>query len=122
MRCADQDAFDEGFYEAILERNPSHLSVIRRLVEVVARQGGHERALELNRRILSMQPEDSIAHYNMACSYSMLGDAERGLHALRLAIIKGYCDLAHLEADSDLDHLRTDLRYFDLIALLPQYA
>ncbi len=48
----NQAAFDEE----ILGRNPNDLSVIRRVVEVVACQGSSQRALQLNRRVLLMQP------------------------------------------------------------------
>jgi tetratricopeptide (TPR) repeat protein len=114
----DQDAFDKQFYEAVLRLNPSNLQVLRRLVEAVGRQADYERTLELNQRILNLDARDFIAHYNMACSYAMLGEAEAGLQSLKQAIHLGYTDQAHLEADSDLDLLRSDLRYYDLIALL----
>ena len=114
----DQDSFDEQFYDAVLRHNPVNLTVLRRLVEAVARQANYERTLELNCRILALDTEDFIAHYNMACAYTMLGDTESGLRSLRRAVQMGYSDRAHLEADADLDLLRSDLRYYDVIALL----
>ncbi len=117
--CEDslQDEFDEQFYDAVLRRNPDNLAVLRRLVEVVARRGAYEQALELNQRILALDAADSVAHYNQACSFSMLGNVESGLRALKRAVRTGYSDLAHLEADADLELLRSDLRYFDVLAL-----
>ena len=114
----DQDSFDEQFYEAVLQQNPTNLTVLRRLVEAVGRQANYDRTLELNLRILSLDSQDFIAHYNMACAFAMLGDTESGLQSLRQAVLMGYSDRAHLEADADLDLLRGDLRYYDVIALL----
>ena len=68
-------------------------------------------------RILALDAADSVAHYNQACSFSMLGNVESGLRALKRAVRTGYSDLAHLEADADLELLRSDLRYFDVLAL-----
>jgi len=111
-----QSEFDRRFYEAILERNPNNITVLRRLVETVARCGCYDRSLALGQRLVELQPLDFIAHYNLACSYSMLNQVKPGLKALECALRLGYSDLAHLEADSDLDALRSDPRFDRILA------
>ena len=111
-----QSEFDRRFYEAILERNPNNITVLRRLVEAVARCGCYDRSLALGQRLVELQPLDFIAHYNLACSHAMLNQVTAGLNALERALRLGYSDLAHLEADSDLDALRLDPRFDKILA------
>ena len=112
----DQYDFDRDFYEAILVRNPSNVLVLRRLIEVVARCGRYGRALRLGLQLVELQPQDAIAYYNLACSYARLGQVTAGLDALEQALRLGYSDMAHLDADSDLDALRGDPRFEDVLA------
>jgi tetratricopeptide (TPR) repeat protein len=102
----DQLDFDLGFYDAILRRNENNVDVLRRQVELLARRGDYDKAYALDRRLVGLLPRDSIAHYNLACSLSMLGRIGAALKALEQALQLGYQDVAHLEADSDLDLLR----------------
>ena len=44
----------------------------------------------------------SVVHYNLACSYSLLGSVNKALKSLGKAIDLGYNDISHLENDSDL--------------------
>ena len=51
-------------------------------------------------------PEDDLARYNLACSLARAGQADEAIDALSRAILLGYDDLAHMEADPDLESLR----------------
>ena len=57
---------------------------------------------------MRLRPEDALAHYNLACSLSLLRKAEPALRALRQAIHLGYRDFRFIREDSDLDHIRDD--------------
>jgi tetratricopeptide (TPR) repeat protein len=60
-------------------------------------------------------PENEV--YNIACSYALLGDADRAFDALSRAIAMGFEDLAVLRTDADLASLRGDPRFARLVPL-----
>lgn len=69
--------------------------------------------LEFLSRYDSLQPEDQKnftgylngAYYNLACTYSLLGDVRKGVRNFEKAIAAGYMDYAHIQEDSDLDNI-----------------
>jgi hypothetical protein len=56
-----------------------------------------------------------MVHYNIACSYSLLGMIDLAFSSLNKSINFGYKDLKHLETDSDLDRLRGEEQYKTII-------
>ena len=110
--------FEVKFFDAILSRNENHVDTLRQQVELLSRLGRHQRALELDRRLVRLAPEDVVARYNLACSLSMVGEVDAAVDALDAALRLGYSDWAHLESDADLDAVRQH-RGFD--ALLAKY-
>ena len=98
--------FDIDFFEKLLARNGDSIEVLRTLGELVSKKGDVQRALELDRRLVSLLPDDSMARYNLACSLALAGQPDEAIDALSRAILLGYDDLAHLEVDPDLDSLR----------------
>jgi beta-lactamase regulating signal transducer with metallopeptidase domain len=49
--------------------------------------------------------------YNAACSYALLGDADRAIPTLLEAIDAGWDDIDHIADDSDFDPIRSDPRF-----------
>jgi len=98
--------FDIDFFEKLLARNGDSVEVLRTLGELVAKKGDVHRALELDRRLVSLLPDDFLARYNLACSLALAGQCDEAIDSLSTAILLGYDDLAHLEIDPDLDSLR----------------
>ena len=93
----DQTSFDIEFLDRVLEQNANHVDALRHQVELLAGTGNYARALELDQRLVNLRPYDRVAQYNLACSYSMLGQIEPAIKALERAILLGYDDVAHLE-------------------------
>ncbi|MBS0207443.1 MAG: hypothetical protein JSS27_00680 [Planctomycetes bacterium] len=108
--------FDIAFYGAILERSPSYLDVLRCLGELLARKGLHQRALEIDRRLVILAPNDPVVHYNLTCSLSLNGQVDEALKHLGRALDLGYDNLEHLQADTDLDPLREHPGFAALLA------
>lgn len=98
--------FDIDFFERLLARKSDSIEVLRVLAELVSRKGLVERAVELDRAIVRLLPQDDLARYNLACSLARAGQADEAIDALSRAILLGYDDLAHMEADPDLESLR----------------
>ena len=110
-----QDDFDREFFDSILDRNNSNSDVLRRQAELLSRQGDHESALQLDRRLVQLHPNDPIVQYNVACSLAMTGQTQEAIEVLSRAIELGYRDFAHMEADADLDQLRDEPGFQELL-------
>jgi tetratricopeptide (TPR) repeat protein len=98
--------FDIDFFERLLARNGESVEVLRTLAELVSQKGLWQRSLELDRRLVTLIPDDFLARYNLACSLARAGRPAEAIDTLSKAILLGYDDLAHLEVDPDLDSLR----------------
>ena len=57
-------------------------------------------------RIIETNPYDPGHRYDEACLYARMGNVERALDALRLALSLGYKAKAHIENDDELDPIR----------------
>ncbi|MDI6759478.1 MAG: tetratricopeptide repeat protein [Candidatus Brocadiaceae bacterium] len=107
--------FTIWFLEGILENNPNHVDCLMYLGNVYTATGRYKEGLKVDQNLVRLRPEDPVAHYNLACSYSLLGDVDAAFKALEEAVALGYKDLVHLQRDSDLENLRKDHRYQGLI-------
>ena len=110
-----QDEFDLDFFGQVLKRSEENPDVMRRLAELFARRGDYPEALRLDRKLTERFPQDHVARYNLACSLAMTGQIGQAISALAKAIDLGYADFAHIEADSDLDVLRDEPSFNELL-------
>ncbi len=92
--------------EKLLTKNGESLEVLRILAELVSKKGVMSRAIELDRKIVELLPEDFLARYNLACSLARAGKSDEAIDSLSQSILLGYDDLAHMDVDPDLDSLR----------------
>lgn len=80
-----------------------------------ARDGGDYRlaalCFELAAKASAGHPMNPGEYYNLACAYAIWGKEKDALKSLRLAVEKGFDDLALLESDKDLDSLRATQQY-----------
>jgi tetratricopeptide (TPR) repeat protein len=98
--------FDIEFFQRILARKQDSVEVLRILAELVSKKGDVARAVDYDRRLVELQPDDFLARYNLACSLARAGRADEAIDSLSRAILLGYDDIAHMEADPDLESLR----------------
>ena len=89
---------------------------------VLTQLGRYQEGLAIDRRLVELQPEDSNARYNLACSLALVGECSQALAELEEAERRGYDDAEHLAADSDLDCLRGEPRFQALLARLQKRA
>ena len=71
-------------------------------------------AIELGHEMVEMVPERVVLQYNIACVYSLSGDAVTALFWLRKAANNGFCSLSHFDTDPDIDSVR-DLTGFSIV-------
>ena len=53
----------------------------------------------------------ALSAYNVACGYSLQGDATAAVEWLERALDAGFSSVEHLETDTDLVTLRSDRRF-----------
>ncbi len=116
------DEFEIWFLEGVLERYPAYVEGLMFLGNVYTANGMYEKGLKIDIKLAKLKPSDPLVHYNLACSYSLLGSANKALESLGKAIDLGYNDIRHLESDSDLDGLRGEAGYEMLINKLKRSA
>ena len=69
FRDQSQLDFDLEFFDGVLRRHPEYLDVLRCQGQLLSRKGLHERALEIDRRVVQLGPQDAVAHYNLAAAW-----------------------------------------------------
>jgi tetratricopeptide (TPR) repeat protein len=107
--------FEIAFFERAMRRDPRSEPILEALGHAYTQRGRLEEGLAVDLRLAELRPGDPIVHYNLACSYSLLGAKDDGIRSLGRAIELGYDDLEHLEGDRDLDAIRGDARFEDLV-------
>jgi tetratricopeptide (TPR) repeat protein len=117
VRRADQNQldFELEFFDRILERYPNYVDVLRVQGNNLTLKGRYLEGLQIDKRLVKLRPGDALAHYNLACSYALLKRTENALKTLRRAIELGYRDFRYLREDRDLDSIRHDPRFRQLL-------
>ena len=109
------DEFTIWFLEGVLEKYPAYVECLMYLGNAYTATWMYEKGLKVDLKLSRLRPEDPLVHYNLACSFSLLGKLNESLESLEKAVDLGYDDLMYLENDSDLDSLRDDEIYKVLI-------
>jgi len=108
--------FEIGFFEGVLEAYPDYLEVLELLAENYTQVGNYEKGLAADLQLAKVKPNDPTVLYNLACSYSLVGDIDQALWTLSGAIQAGYRDFNYLARDPDLDSARRDPRFQQFLA------
>lgn len=107
--------FEIEFFQGVLKRCPDFIDVLRVLGHALTLRNRLPEGLEIDKRLCKLRPYDALAHYNLACSHSLLHQIDAALDALTRAVELGYDDFRYMERDADLDNLRSDPRYRKLL-------
>lgn len=107
--------FMREFLEIEIGRHPDNVEALAELGQVYTSCGLWNEGLEVDLRLVRLVPGSPTAHYNLACSYALLGRSEPALDALEHAVELGYDDDAFLVRDEDLASLREEQRFRALI-------
>jgi tetratricopeptide (TPR) repeat protein len=116
-RVADPNQldFELDFFGGILERCPDYVDALRIMGNLLTLKGRFADGLHIDRRLVQLRPSDALAHYNLACSYALLKRPEQSLKTLRRAVELGYRDFRYMREDRDLDSIRHDPRFRQLL-------
>jgi tetratricopeptide (TPR) repeat protein len=107
--------FELDFFGGILERSPDYIDVLRVMGNNLTLKGRYGQGLQIDKRLVQLRPRDHLAHYNLACSYALLKRPDQALKSLRRAIELGYRDFRYMREDHDLDSIRHDPRFRQLL-------
>lgn len=115
MNEKDDLDFEISFYEALIKDKPDFVDALIPLANAYTKRGLYKKGLEVDKRLVGLRPDDEMVHYNLACSYSLLGNIDLALKTLEKAMELGYRDFNWMEKDKDLENLRNDKRYKELL-------
>ncbi len=107
--------FEIDFFSGILGRAPDYIDVLRVLGHLLTLKGRFGDGLQVDKRLVGLRPHDPLAHYNLACSYALLKKTDSALKNLRRAIELGYRDFRYMREDRDLESIRRDPRFRQLL-------
>lgn len=110
--------FEISFCEDLIKAKPDFVEVLVLLGEAYTKRGLYRKGLDVDKRLLGLKPNDPIVNYNLACSYSLIGDIDASIEALKDAVKKGYFDADFMKKDPDLANARKDKRFKKIINVL----
>jgi tetratricopeptide (TPR) repeat protein len=113
-----QNDFEIELFQGLLNRNPNYVDVLKVLGNNLAAKGDREASLEVDRRLVGLRPNDAAAHYNFACSLSVLGRLDEAMDNLERALALGYENLEYLTEDKDLIPLHREPRFLRMLERL----
>jgi Flp pilus assembly protein TadD len=111
-------AFEIAFYEAVLRRDSGYAEVLEILGGLYTKAGRVADGLRMDRRLVRLQPDNSTAHYNLACSLALCRRKSEALRALRRAVELGYRDFEWMSQDPDLEILQPQPQFRALLEQL----
>jgi tetratricopeptide (TPR) repeat protein len=111
-------AFEIDFFESVLRRDPKYAEVIGILGGLYTKAGRVADGLRMDRRMVKLQPDNSTAHYNLACSLALCRRKQAALDSLRRAVENGYRDFEWMNQDPDLEILKEEPEFVALLGQL----
>jgi tetratricopeptide (TPR) repeat protein len=99
--------FEIEFFERVLARDADHVEALYCLGHLYTESCRYGKGLAVDERLARLCPNDPLAHYNLACSYSLTEKVDKSLEVLARAIRLGYRDYKHMSVDPDLANVRS---------------
>lgn len=95
-----------SFLEGILRRDPCYVDALQLLGDHYTQRGRYDNGLKVDQQLSELEPSNPLVFYNLACSYSLVGQVDLAAVALEKALSLGYSDFKWLARDPDLRSLR----------------
>ncbi len=105
-------------YKRYLLQHPDDARCHMYLATDLAQIGQKEDALKEANKALELNPDDPLMLYNACCFYAQLGEKENALKSISSAIAVGYANYEWLEKDTDLDNIRNEPRFIEMVEKL----
>ena len=120
-RLGEKEKYDETLhtalkvYERYLSQHPDDARGHMYFATDLAQVGRKEEAKLEAARALELSPDDPLMLYNATCFYAQMGEKRLALETLKNAIAAGYANFDWLKRDSDLDSIRKEPEYIELL-------
>jgi len=118
MSRKDDPAFEIGFFESILRRDPNYTEVVEILGGLYTKMGRIADGLKMDRKLVRLLPTNATAHYNLACSLALSKRPSEALDSLQHAVELGYADAEWMLQDPDLEGLKGNPKFQKLLQRL----
>ncbi len=107
--------FEVEFFEALVAQDENFVEALIPLGDAYTRLGEYEKGLQVDLKLSRLRPNDSMVHYNLACSFSLLGEIDFAYDAVKKAIELGYSDIEYMLNDTDLKNVIDDDGFPDFL-------
>ena len=104
------------FMEGIVRRDPEYVEALQLLGDHYTQRGRFEQGLKVDEQLSRLEPANPLVFYNLACSYSLIGEVDMAATALEKARARGECEVKWRAKDPDLKTLRKHPLYRDIEA------
>jgi tetratricopeptide (TPR) repeat protein len=94
------------FIEGIVRRDPNYVEALQLLGDHYTQRGRFDQGLKVDEQLSRLEPTNPLVFYNLACSYSLIGQVDLSAASLEKALLLGYRDFRWLARDPDLQTLR----------------
>jgi len=94
------------FIEGVVRRDPKYVEALQLLGDHYTQRGRFDEGLKVDEQLSRLEPTNPLVFYNLACSYSLIGEVDAAATALEKALSLGYRDFKWLARDPDLRRLR----------------
>ncbi|HTQ85219.1 MAG TPA: protein kinase [Candidatus Solibacter sp.] len=99
-----------------LELSPEDVRARILLANRLAESGDSDEAVRHLETAVALRPNDGNTIYNAACTYGLLGKKSEALETFKKAVLSGYRNMEWAKRDSDLQLLRDDPEFLELVA------
>jgi tetratricopeptide (TPR) repeat protein len=107
--------FEVEFFAKVLAGAPLFAEALAAQAMNLTTKGRLQDGLTVDKKLVAIRPTDPTAHYNLACRYALLHQSDLAFRSLRKAIELGYRDFRFMEEDRDLESIRKDPRFRQLV-------
>jgi Tfp pilus assembly protein PilF len=114
---SEERRFDEAIinFKKVLSINSSHVGSLFGLSAAYSQKKDYNASMTLLKKLLDIQPDNPNVYYNIACIYAKQNKADESVSWLNKAVQKGFNKWNLMKSDSDLDNIRGNREYFDII-------
>jgi tetratricopeptide (TPR) repeat protein len=104
------------FMEGLVRRDPEYIEALQLLGDHYTQRGRFDQGLRVDEQLSRLEPHNPLVFYNLACSYSLVGEMDLAAKSLEKSLTLGYRDFKWLAKDPDLRTLRKHPLFRDIEA------